>query len=100
MGWVSTMSFLFYRFLQDIQSKVSGIVKKSFGQENKLILIWWIDLILEKKSDFGEKHLPIMSSSHVFTNSETTNLGFFSHETEFVYFLLCTVNVNNNTQFR
>ena len=41
-----------------------------------------------------------MSSSAIFTNIETTNLRLFFHENEFVYLLLCTVNVNKNIQFR
>ena len=39
-----------------------------------------------------------MSSSDSFTYLESTN-KFFG-ETEFVYLFLCTVNVNNNIQFR
>ena len=51
------------------------------------------------EQDIQLNPIELIRSSDSFTNLETTNIRFF-RETEFVYLLLCTVNINNNIQFR
>ena len=85
--------------------KITSLFKRSTNQY-ELNISRFFFLIKNNGDDNskGLKSLPtlwnVRSSSDSFTNLETTNLRKKNCETDFDYIFLCTVNVNNNIQFR